>query len=165
MKPTKQQIRVARNRLKKSRALRREAMKVLRKIRSTGRRRLRRRLPPPSPEARNYYTWIHDVEILMQAVVRTPGSHVWTPAEIAKRAAAAADQMKTETEARHSESGFRYRHWQWESVFDGFVHDLAERSPFDATDVVKRAAELADAMARVIARRRAAKRGHRRTAT
>ena len=112
-----------------------------------------------------FRTWAHDVRVLMPAIARIEGLRYMTPAEMATRAAEAADQMKHEVEARRpptmEDRGARFRShredrswYEWQESFDGLVHALAENSQLDATAVVKRATELADEMTKVIEKRR-----------
>lgn len=156
--PTKKQLHAARAGFRKGRALVRKARKVFSKT-----RRPHAFPRPPSNAQRAFYVWQHDLETLMSAVVRTPGSDSWSPAEIAKQATRAADHMKEEVASRRYtafRSGRRRlpaRGWRrWQSVFDQFVHDLAERTDLDAGHVIDRAVALADAMIKVADRRRRA---------
>lgn len=131
-----------------------------------------RRLRPlrRSPEETAFYTWLHDFEVLLPAVVRTHGSEMFTSRELIDQAARAADRMKGEVAARRPGSlgevvGFgryvrgrrlgKHADWRnWQRVFDNLVHALAERSELDADAVIERSGALTDAMLNEIDKRR-----------
>lgn len=142
----------------------REACRVL-----YGRRRRkfgRRAIPMRTPAEIAYETWEHDYEILLCAVMRTPGLDLSKPSAIAQEAAAAADMMKRVVDDHHpNKMGVRWyklrgvggarRLWlQWQELFDKFVHELADSSTMTGQEIILRSQDLADEVMRVIEERR-----------
>lgn len=168
-KPTKLEIKRARAKQKKARALQREAWKVLKIVRRLQRRSLVRR--PVDEPTEIFHTWQHDFQVLLPAVVRSAGSEGLTPEEVVSRTALAADQMRETVAARRPEGfdplmgrrrdGRRgpMRDWfRWQSAFDGFVHDMCDRATMPASQIVERAVAFADLSIAEIERRRPGKR-------
>jgi len=156
-KYTKDEIRAARELRRQGRKMITEGSKLVRQASKI--------LLKPHRVEMEFRTWAHDVRVLMPAIARIEGLRYMTPAEMATRAAEAADQMKHEVQARRppnmEDRGARVRShlenrswYEWQESFDGIVHALAENSQLDATAVVKRATAIADEMTKVIEKRR-----------
>lgn len=170
MTKRQREVKAARAKRKKALALLREANNVLFVRRRRSWRRLRRRpLRRSNPEETAFQTWLHDFEVLLPAVARTPGAETFTSEDLIAKATQAADRMKGEVAARRPGSlgeADRDRHfhrrrlgkhadWQrWQHVFDGLVHALADRSALGSDAVIDRASALTDAMLNEIEKRR-----------
>lgn len=155
--PTKEEIKTARAQASEARKQLREANKTLAKIQRRDSRPIRRRTPQAWID---FNTWLHDVGILMPAIVRGEGTAFWEPKHLAEYAAQAADQMKIEVDKRRPKTGeesvrfSRRRSWlNWQSQFDEFVHTLSANSSMDALSVITRATALTDAMKTVVQER------------
>ena len=165
-KPTKAQLKEARAKLKKARVMMIAARKVLgvnaRMLKP--RRRIRRhRLRPMSPKLRAFNTWQHDLDTLLPAVLRASGADLWTSEEFAGHAAAAADRMRAELDSRLPHGANRTPKngpdydaawYQWEQVFDDYVHQLVRTAQLDANAVIDRAIFLTDARFAIVKQRR-----------
>lgn len=133
--PTKEEIRAARAVMRKVRAAR------LKKYR--GRRR--------RPLAADFYTWTHDVRILLQSSARDVSI---SPIEAARRAASVADSMAMIIAERRPADGPKSRPrsksaeimWGlWQEMFDSMIHEMAARSELLPHVIVDRARRIADA--------------------
>jgi hypothetical protein len=139
--PTKEEIKTARAVMRKVFAKRLAKYK---------RRRFRR----VTDGERDFYTWTHDMRILLQSSARDVSL---SPAEIAARARAAADSIATLIAERSSvqkdaksrrlrspEIDRRLRRI-WEEMFDSMIHEMAAKSEMLPHVIVDRARRIADA--------------------
>lgn len=159
--PTKEEIKAARALRKQGRALISQANKVLEPL--LYRRRqgpIRRHI---SPKEIAFRTWLHDYSILMPAVARTHEAAYWSPVDLAAHAAMAADRMQHEVAMRRPTPNVSDRElrissrkiwFNWQAQFDEFVHAMSAATTLDANAVVDRAAALADAMMKVVEKRK-----------
>jgi hypothetical protein len=155
--------------VKAARKARSAADKILRAAMRARRRRggkLRRARFRGREEVRDFYLWEHDLSTLLPSIVR---DRDLPPAQAVQQASVMADRMALLVQERKPEGeeglrrrrsmrgarGARHRWYEWQSVFDGCVHALVERSNLSAAEVVGRAKNVADAAMKVIDRRRA----------
>jgi hypothetical protein len=151
--PTKEEVRAAK-----------KVLSRWRKIKGRIRHRryfIRRKV---SPALARYSTWRHDFGVVLEAAVRTSNL---SPAEIVEHAERAADMMADAVAARTPGDAEAFlgryrvrgmgakRQWfEWQSLFDQLVHNMAPRVDLSAAAIVNRAEEIADVATDVIERRR-----------
>jgi hypothetical protein len=165
--PTKEQVKDARAKIRESRKVLAAALKK----RRGGRRFVRRH---PSAE-RDFYTWQHDFQTVLESTAKELG----TPVEIVDRAAQAADRMREIIEARRPvETGptvYRRRsrrsrsepdrRWhEWQGLFDTLLHVLVEKTDVPVGWILQRAQDIADAAQEVTDKRRPKRRSVARAA-
>lgn len=146
--PTKEELKAARA------VLRRHLAERVKKHRIRSRRFA-------TPADRDFYTWRHDMGIVLQSAARDLSL---PPAEVAERARATADSMAALTYARKPASddadvtytGRRSAMpWRsiWQETFDMMIHYLASRTEIGPDAVVDRARRIADAAMPILKRR------------